>query len=185
MDDGSGGLAWVIGRAHALGLRKPSTSSDGSEPSAPAPAEQSSLVVSHRDAHRQLVHSAQVKLATRTGDHSGRALRQRVRLLARSQHTLQTLLVHKGTLVSRLQQPYEGGWLPLERHWHSTFMQLLHTAARDTAHLPAVERRLALWQQPRQLPFAACEWRERMTPVRAAVAGCLNAAAQLPRAPTM
>ena len=61
MDDGSGGLAWVIGRAHALGLRKPSTSSDGSEPSAPAPAEQSSLVVSHRDAHRQLVHSAQVR----------------------------------------------------------------------------------------------------------------------------
>jgi hypothetical protein len=38
------------------------------------------------------------------------------------------------------------------------YTELLHTAARDTAHLPAVERRLALWQQPRQLPFAACEW---------------------------
>jgi hypothetical protein len=45
------------------------------------------------------------------------------RLLARSQHTLQTLLVHKAALLSRLQQPHEGGWLPLERHSHSTFLR--------------------------------------------------------------
>eukprot|EP00242_Pyramimonas_sp_CCMP2087_P008468 CAMPEP_0198215380 /NCGR_PEP_ID=MMETSP1445-20131203/49478_1 /TAXON_ID=36898 /ORGANISM="Pyramimonas sp., Strain CCMP2087" /LENGTH=236 /DNA_ID=CAMNT_0043891079 /DNA_START=18 /DNA_END=728 /DNA_ORIENTATION=+ len=174
-----GGLHLALQKAAELGYTSVNApcASDSQEEECCRSEEVNRTILEYGHTHRMLTE-AQVELferneATATHDVSHETLSERAYTVSHYTHTLRTIVSNKERVIARLQQPFNGDWIPLELSGRRPFQELLRTASRDTPSL-AVHARQIVKRADGGAQSEPSTWANELRRVPAAVAGCVR-----------